>query len=264
MKRMTALFLTALVVFAAASCSGTKTPQIAAEIASSDEALFREGEKYVKKDREKARLYYRQVIDSFPKGFYAQRAKLAIADSYYDEGDEGNMLLAASEYREFVSLYPTSPSAPYAQYRIAMTFYEKTAKPGREQTKTVQAIAEFKKVLALFPLSDEAKQARDKIKECEDLYAEHLFSIAEFYYKTTAYGAAVSRLNEILTNYPFYTGLNKVFFYLGAAYDKGGLPEKSIPYYTKVVTDYPKSKLASKAQERLKILKSLPPPNEKK
>jgi outer membrane protein assembly factor BamD len=261
MKKIAVLVLITLF---AAGCAKTKTPQIAADIATSDEALFREGEKYVKKDREKARLYFRQVIDSFPKSFYAQRAKLAIADSYYDEGDEGNMLLAASEYREFVSLYPASPSAPYAQYRIAMTFYQKAAKPGREQTKTVQAIAEFKKVLALFPLSEEAKQARDKITECEDRYAEHLFLIAEFYFKTEAYVATVTRLNEILTNYPLYSGLDRVFYYLGATLDKSGVYDKAVPYYTKVVTDYPKSKLAAKAQERLKFIKSLPPPAEKK
>ena len=79
----------------------------------------------VKKDPEKARLYFRQVIDSFPKSFYAQQAKLAIADSYFKKGGEGNMILAASEYREFISLFPYSPSAPRAQYQIAMTYYKK-------------------------------------------------------------------------------------------------------------------------------------------
>ncbi len=39
--------------------------------------------KSAKKDAEKARLYFRQVIESFPKSFYAQRAKLAMADSYF-------------------------------------------------------------------------------------------------------------------------------------------------------------------------------------
>ena len=110
----------------------------ARDIAASDEALFKAGQDSVKKDTEKSRLYFRQVIDSFPKSFYAQRAKLAIADSYFEKGDEGSMILAASEYREFIQLYPFSPSAPYAQYQIAMSYFKKALKPGRDQTKTTR------------------------------------------------------------------------------------------------------------------------------
>ena len=104
---------------------GKKDTELTPEVASSDEALFKLGEKYQKKDPEKARLYFRQVIDSFPKSFYAQQAKLAIADTYFRKGDEGSMILASSEYREFIQLFPYSPRAAYAQYQIGMTYYKK-------------------------------------------------------------------------------------------------------------------------------------------
>ena len=100
-----------------------KNVEVAPEISSSDEALFKLGEAEIKKDTEKALLYLRQVIDSFPKSFYAQRAKLLIADAYFKKGDEGNMILAAAEYREFINLYPYSPSAAYCQYQIGMSFF---------------------------------------------------------------------------------------------------------------------------------------------
>jgi len=86
-----------------------KPVQISPEIAASDEALYKLGEAEMKKDSEKALLYLRQVIDSFPKSFYAQRAKLLIADTYFKKGDEGNLILAAAEYREFIKSYPFSP-----------------------------------------------------------------------------------------------------------------------------------------------------------
>ncbi len=116
MKKTTlALGLCLLCLLSGIQCK-KRTAELAPEVASSDEALFKLGEAEIKKDEEKARLYLRQVIDSFPKSFYAQRAKLLIADSYFKKGDEGNLILAASEYREFISLYPYSPSAPYCQY----------------------------------------------------------------------------------------------------------------------------------------------------
>lgn len=170
------LILTLFLVMISSTCGGKKT-EISPEVASSDETLFKEGEKYLKRDPEKARLYFRQVIDSFPKSFYAQQAKLAIGDTYFRKGDEGSMILAASEYREFISLYPYSPRAAYAQYQIGMTYYKKVLKPGRDQTKTRQALAEFKKVITNYPLSEEAKSAQEKIKDCEERLAEHILSL---------------------------------------------------------------------------------------
>lgn len=248
--RVTIGILSLILVFMGPACK-KKTLQIDPEIASSDEALFRTGEQFIKKDPEKARLYLRQVIDSFPKSFYAQRAKLAIADSYFHQGDEGSMILAASEYRDFITTFPLSPSAPYAQHQIALSYFKKTLKPGRDQTKTEQALLEFKRLITDYPLSDEAKEAREKVKVCEEYLAAHTLSIGKLYYKRRAYPAAISRLKDILTNYPTYSGLDQVFFVLGDSYFKMDQIEESVPYYTKLISDYPESKFTKKAQERM-------------
>jgi len=251
MKKLSlALIVSFLCIIISFGC-GKKTTEISPDVASSDEALFKLGEKYIKKDPEKARLYLRQVIDSFPKSFYAQQAKLAIADSYYRKRDEGSMIIAASEYREFISLFPYSPSAPFAQHQIGMTFYRKALKPGRDQTKTKQALAEFKKVVTNYPLSEEAKSAQEKILDCEERLAEHTLHIGVYYYRVKAYTAAISRLTEILTNFPNYSRMDRVYYYLGDSYYKAKLVEQSIPYFTKLITDFPQSKLAKKAKERL-------------
>lgn len=240
-----------LLIFAGYACKGKKV-EISPEIASSDEALFKLGEKQLDKDPEKARLYLRQVIDSFPKSFYAQRAKLLIADSYFKKGDEGSQIIAASEYREFISLFPYSPSAAYAQYQVAMTFFSKALKPGRDQTKTHQALQEFKKVVTNYPLSEEATKAKEKILDCEERLAEHTLVIGEYYYKVRAFKASISRLTEILTEYPNYSKLDKVYFILADSYYKWNKAEQSVPFFTKLISDFPQSKYAKKAQENLK------------
>jgi outer membrane protein assembly factor BamD len=251
-QKIIAALAAGLLLVGAAACGGKKA-EISPQASGSDETLFKEGEKYLKKDTEKARLYMRQIIDSFPKSYYAQRAKLAIADTYFDEGDEGNMILAAAEYREFIQLFPYSPAASYAQYRIALSFFDKVLKPGRDQQKTQQALGELKKVLNNYPLSEEAKQTREKITICEERLAEHAFTIGQGYYKAKAYKAATSRLTEILTTYPTYSGMDQVYFYLGASFLDWGKPDQAVPYLTKLTTDFPKSKLAPKAQDRLKL-----------
>jgi outer membrane protein assembly factor BamD len=240
-----------LMIAVSAGCS-KKQAVISPALASSDEALFKEGERLMKKNTEKALIDIRQVMESFPKSFYAQRAMLAIAETYFQKKDEGNMILAAAQYRSFLDLYPTSPSAPMAQYRIGLCSYNKMLKPGRDQTKTSEALAEFKKTISMFPLTDEAKLAREKIQDCENRLAEHLFMIGEHYYKTKAYKPAVSRLNEILVNYPLFPEMDKVYFILADSHFRAGKFDDAGPYFIKVVTDYAKTKYASKAQKRLK------------
>ncbi len=228
-----------------------KPVQIPSNISASDEALYKLGEAEIKKNQEKAILYLRQLIDSFPKSFYAQRAKLLIADSYFKKGDEGNMILAAAEYREFIKSYPYSPSASYCQFQVAMTFYKKIDKPGRDQTKTSQALDEFKKVIADYPASDQAKPAQEKIKDCEERLATHYAGIGIQYAKMRIYRAAASRLTEVMTTYPDYSRMDSVYYYLGESFVMMA-PEQARPYYTKLVTDYPKSPYVKKSTKRLK------------
>jgi outer membrane protein assembly factor BamD len=258
MNKTSQILIAAIVLGLGVWACKEKPLQIAPEIAASDEALYKAGQEIMKKDAEKARLYFRQVIDSFPKSFYAQRAKLAIADSYFEKGDESSMILAASEYREFIQLYPYSPSASYAQYRIAMTFFKKSLKAGRDQTKTSQAVIEFKKVITTFPLSEEAKLAQEQLTECEERLATHTFIIGEHYYRVRAYKASVARLSGILTDYPSYSKMDEVYYYLADSYYKWRKVEESIPYFTKLVTDFPESKLAKKAQARLAEINKAP------
>ena len=236
-------------------CKSSKTA-LSPEQTGSEETLFKLGQEALKKDPEKGRLYLRQVMESFPKGFYAQRAKIAIADSYFEKGDEGNMIMAANEYREFISLFPFSPSAPYAQFRIAMTFYAKVLKPDRDPTKTIQALAEFKRLLTAYPTSDEARQAQDKIKDCEDRLAANSLGVAIHYNRVWAFPASVSRLNEILQNYPTFSRMDEVFFYLGDSYLRWGKIDQCEAYFIKVITDYPKSPFVKKSQENLKLLEA--------
>ena len=244
-----------LLLGAAAACSKQKMV-LTPEIAASDEMLYKLGEQSLKRDPEKARIYLRQVIDSFPKSFYAQRAKLAIADSYFNKGDEGSLILASAEYRDFIHSYPFSPSASYAQYRIALTFFKDALKPGRDQTKTTQALAEFKRVITEYPLSEEAKLTQKSIKDCEERLAENNFLIAKHYYRNKAYKACTSRMTEILTTYPNYSHTDQVYYYLADAYYLWGKPQDSIPFFAKLMSDHPRTKLAAKAARRLKDIEA--------
>jgi outer membrane protein assembly factor BamD len=263
MKITFALAISLLYILFGSGCK-KKQIEISPEIASSAENLFRQGERYIKKDPERARLYFRQILESFPQDIYAQQARLSIADSYFRKGDAANMILAASEYRAFLKEYPHSPSVPYAQYQVAMTFYRKILSPGRDPEKTYLALEEFKRVLTNYPTSEEARDAQEKILECEERLAEHTFQIGLLYYKMRSYRASVKRLAEILISFPNFSRMDKVYFYLGDSFFKGGIYPNATSHFTKLVSDYPQSKFAKKTKKKLDQLEKLIKEVEKK
>jgi outer membrane protein assembly factor BamD len=257
LSKTAAALLPFLVLVALAPGCKKKTVELTPDLASSDEALYKLGEAEIKGDMEKGILYLRQVIDSFPKSFYAQRAKLLIADAYFRKGDESNMILAAAEYREFIRTYPYSPSAAYSQYQIAMTFYKKMLKPGRDPSKTIQSLAEFKKVIADYPASDQAKPAQERIKECEERLAAHGADIAISYHDRKAYRASISRLTEVMSTYPEYSRLDRLYYYLGDCHFWLRQYDQAAPFFAKVVSDYSGQKLAKDASKKLAEIEKL-------
>jgi len=112
-------------------------------------------------------------------------------------------------------------------------------------------MAEFKKLIASYPLAEEVKEARLRIVECEERLAEHAVLIGEHYVRVQSYAAAVDRLTEILTTYPSFKGMDRVYYGLGASYLGWKKPDQALPFLTKLVTDYPQSKLAAKGQKLL-------------
>ena len=56
---------------------------------------------------------------------------------------------------------------------------------------------------------------------------------------------------EIMSQYPNYRHMDKVYFYLGDSYLMLRLYDQAIPFFTKVVTDYSGQKLAKTASQRL-------------
>lgn len=260
-KKFFLVLFMSMIILISGSLSCRKKPfaleSLSQETLASDEALYKLGETYIKKDFEKGLLFLRQLMDSFPRSFYAQRAKLLIADTYFSKGDEANLILAAAEYREFMALYPTSPSVPYCQYQIANTFYRNILKPGRDQTKTLQALNEFKKVVANYPNSEYASQAAEKIKDCENRLAAHELHVGELYYKTKSYPAALGRLLPIITTYPEFPNMDAVYFYIADCYFKVKNYNDSLAYFTKLISDYPKSKFVKTAQKRIELIDKL-------
>ena len=109
------------------------------------------------------------------------RAKLAIADSWYKEGGTAALTQAEQEYKDFITFFPNAPEAAEAQMRVGDIYFRQMDKPDRDYTNTVHAEEEYRLMLQQFPDSTLVPQAKQRLREVQEVLASREANIAAFY-----------------------------------------------------------------------------------
>jgi outer membrane protein assembly factor BamD len=227
----------------------------------SDKIVWEAAQEAIKDhDYESARQYLRRIIDAFPQSQYQVEARIALADTYLDEGGAGNSILAVSAYREFLTLYPSAPQAAYAQFQAAEAYFKQMNSPDRDQTPTRQALDEFQRLLDVYPNSQYVEPARERIHVCRQTLARSEFLVGYFYQRTReAWRAAIGRYQRILREYPDYEELDEVLFRLGESLAAAARYAEARPVLARLEEEYPDSKWISAAREVIVEMPEMPP-----
>lgn len=205
---------------------------------------------------EDARSFYQQLIDTFPRSQYVGDARIGIADTYFYQRGAGNLVLAIAEYRDVLTFFPNHPRADYVQYQIANAYYRQKHSSDRDQEPTRTAVEEFQKLIELYPNSPYAEDGKKLLQECNELLAEHEFRVGEFYLKVRKHcQGSIARLKGVAEKYPTYSRVDEVYFLLAEALTMCGQPSEAMPYYQRVVDNYPTSDFKDDAEQRLGALR---------
>ncbi len=197
------------------------------------------------------RLTLQTLLNTYPDSEYLAKAKLAIANSYFKQGGTAGLTESESEYKDFITFFPTAPEAPMAQYRVAMAHFRQMGKPDRDLTQARLAQAEFKEFLLKYPDSPLMPRAKARLREVQQVLAQGEYDVAYFYFENHANPAARSRFQELVNDYPSFSQAGEACWYLAQTYERLKQPEKAIPYYDRILVDYPLSPMASPAKEQL-------------
>jgi outer membrane protein assembly factor BamD len=245
-------------LLAAVACGGTRNT-IPENISNPDRFLYDRALEALKNERWlDAREYFRQVVDNYPQSPLRPEAKLGIGDAYSGEDTAESLVLAANEYREFLTFYPTNPRADYAQYRLAMTHFEQMKAPERDQTETQAALAEFQAFFDRFsnPPSALMPEVRQKWREARDRLSEASFRVGLHYFRIQWYPGAIPRFREVLKIDPEFSGRDRVYFYLAESLARTDNTAEAIPYFERLVAEFSQSEHLEDARRRLEELKS--------
>jgi outer membrane protein assembly factor BamD len=242
----------------AVACGGNRAAQ-AGDPSQPDRFLLDRGNAaLVEKKWLDAREYFRQVVDNYPQSPARPDAKLGIGESYLGENTAESLVLAAGEFREFLTFYPTNTRADYAQYKLAMTHFQQMRAPERDQSETKEALKEFQAFFDRYPDSPLAPEVGQKQREARDRLSAASYRVGLHYHRVRWYPGAIDRFREILKENPEFTERDAVYFYLAdslARADKKNVAE-AIPYFERLLTEFPQSELVDETRKRLQVLKS--------
>ena len=252
------VFLAIAVLIACGGGRSAEIPEIGLD-QETDRVLFERGSAALaENDWRRAREYFVQIRDNYPQSQFRAPSRLGIGETYEQEGTLEAYVRALDEFQDFLSLYPTHPSAPYAQYKVGMVHYHQMRIPERDQQETLNAIQEFEAFLELYPAAEDLiPEVEQKLRESRNRLSEHHFAVGRFYFRFETYPGAISRFRQILDEHPEYTALDEVYYYLGESLAATRNEAEAIPYFARILEEFDSSEYAALAKLRLADLESL-------
>lgn len=197
------------------------------------------------------RLDLETLINTYPDSEYLAKAKLAIANSYYDQGGIDGLTQAVAQYKDFITFFPFLHEASFAQYRVAMSHFRMMEKPDRDDTQALEAEAELQTMILKYPKSQWTRQAMQRLREVQEVLAEGKFEVAGFYNLRGDASAAAARLLDLTARYPLFSEADQANYMLAQIYQRSKHNDLAAQFYAKIVREYPLSKLVPEAKQQL-------------
>lgn len=214
-------FLLLLALSGLAAC-GQGEPEVPIETRSAQE-LFLAGEFELERDRPVAagRLFG-EVERLYPYSEWAKRSMIMSAFAFYEARRFGESRAAAERYLDF---FPADEDAAYAQYLIALSYYDQIVDVARDQTMTFDALQALRETIERYPDSDYAKSAELKFELALDHLAAKEMEIGRYYLKRGNFMAAINRFRVVVQEFQTTQHTAEALFRLIEAYLSLGLTE---------------------------------------
>ncbi|RMH39418.1 MAG: outer membrane protein assembly factor BamD [Alphaproteobacteria bacterium] len=220
-KRLVHLFGVIAVAAALAGC-GRREP---AMDTLTPQEIYLRGEEQLAAGREKdAATTFAEIERLYPYSEWAKRALIMTAFAYHKAKDYENARAAAQRYIDF---YPADEDAAYAQYLLALSYYDQIDDVGRDQGVTYQALQALRTVIERYPDSDYARSAMLKFDMAFDQLAAKEMEVGRYYLKRGHYAAAINRFRAVVEDFETTTQTPEALYRLVEAYLSLGLEKEA-------------------------------------
>ena len=169
---------------------------------------------------EEAGFFFSEIERLYPYSDWTKRGLIMQAFSYH-KAEEYDQARAAAQ--RFIDFYPADDDAAYAQYLLALTYYDQIDEVGRDQKLTFEALQELRKVIETYPESEYANAAKLKFDLAFDHLASKEMEVGRYYLRRGHFAAAISRFRVVVEDFQTTTQTPEALHRLVEAYLSLGL-----------------------------------------
>ncbi len=188
----------------------------------------------------------KDAVDSFdevdrqhPYSEWARKALIMSAFASYRRAKYDDTISTASRY---LTLYPGSPDAAYAQYLIGSSYFKQIPDVTRDQDQTRKAIAAFQDIVTHYPDSEYVPDSQQKLIVARDQLAGKEMQIGRYYLEQRQYLAAINRFRNVVTNFQTTRHVEEALERLTEAYYSLGLNSEAQTAAAVLGHNFPDSK----------------------
>lgn len=192
------ILLSAALVTLLSACAQEPTEAEVLQSLGPQEIFQRAEVQLANDDPEEAARLFNEVERLYPYSEWAKRALIMAVFSYHTDGDYENSRAAA---QRFIDFYPADEDAAYAQYLLALSYYDQIDQVGRDQGLTFQALQALRTVIERYPSSEYARSSSLKFDLAFDHLAAKEMEIGRYYLKRGHYPAAINRFRAVVQDF---------------------------------------------------------------
>ena len=186
-----------------------------------------------------AQTKFEDVERLYPYSKWATQAQMMAAYAAYQDLRYDEAILALDR---FIELHPSNEKIDYVLYLKALCYYEQISDITRDQGMTRRALDGFAALIARYPDSPYAKEARLK----RDLTLDHLagkeMEIGRYYLKRKEFNAAINRFIKVVRDYQTTTHTPEALHRLVESYVSLGLIDQAIKVAAVLGHNFPGSR----------------------
>ena len=168
--------------------------------------------------------FFSDVERLYPYSEWAKRSVIMQAFANHKAKQYEEARDAAERYIEY---YPSDEDSAYAQYIIALSYYDQIEDVGRDQQVTAKALEAFKTLMVNYPNSEYVKAAELKFDLAFDHLAGKEMEVGRYYLKRQQFPAAINRFRIVVEEYQTSSYTAEALHRLVEAYLSMGLVEEA-------------------------------------
>ena len=249
-SRPAAALIACAIILPVAGCARNRTSTDVNYVASDVNTLYGLAKERLDYGRyEEAAKLFDEVERQHPYSVWARRAQLMSAFSYYTAGKYTE---AISSAQRFLTIHPGNKDAPYANYLIAMSYYNQIADVSRDQRITQQASDSFNELIRRYPESRYANDARLKLDLINDHLAGKEMEVGRFYQRSGNWLASVTRFRAVVDKYQTTSHTPEALMRLTESYLALGIPAEAQKAAAVLGRNYPGTEWYQRAYQLIR------------